>query len=90
MLTVPGSVASEAHAGVRAALAWHVSIFEMGMVPISSSLAVGGISKTLDADAQPIGESGAALARAFPRFAADLTWWAEAARAQRQKVGTPY
>ncbi len=77
-------------AGVRAALAWHGSISEMGMIPISSSLAVGGIGKTLDTDAQPIGESGAALARAFPRFAADLTWWAEAARAQRQKVGTPY
>lgn len=32
------------------------------MVPISSSLAVGGIGKALDADAQPVGESGAALA----------------------------
>ena len=27
---------------------------------------------------------------AFPRFAADLAWWAEAARVQRQNAGTPY
>ena len=76
--------------GVRAALAWHGTISEMGMVPISSSLAVGGIAETLDADAQPLGQGGAALAKTFPRFAADLTWWAQAARVQRQNAGTPY
>ena len=89
----PAAIASYSagrFSGVRAALAWHGTISEMGMVPISSSLAVGGISKALDADAQAIGESGAALARAFPRFAADLAWWAEAARVQRQNAGTPY
>lgn len=89
----PAAIASYSagrFSGVRAALAWHGTISEMGMVPISSSLAVGGISKALDADAQAIGESGAALARAFPRFAADLAWWAEAARVQRHNAGTPY
>ena len=77
-------------AGVRAALSWHGTLSEMGMVVISSSLAVGGIRHALDADAQPTGEGGAALEKAFPRFAADLAWWTEAARAQRQKSGTPY
>lgn len=89
----PAAIASYSagrFSGVRAALAWHGTISEMGMVPISSSLAVGSISKALDADAHAIGESGAALARAFPRFAADLAWWAEAARVQRQNTGTPY
>ncbi len=62
----------------------------MGIVPISSTLAVGGISKALDAEAQPVGDGGAALAGAFPRFAADLAWWAEAARVRRQHAGTPY
>lgn len=77
-------------AGVRAALSWHGTLSEMGMVVISSSLAVGGIGHAIDADAQPIGEGGGALKRAFPRFAADLAWWAEAARVQRRKNVTPY
>jgi NAD(P)H-dependent FMN reductase len=77
-------------AGVRAALAWHGTLSEMGMVVISSSLAVGGIRHAIDADAQPTGEGGAALEKAFPRFAADLAWWTEAARAQRQKSEPPY
>ncbi|HCY55069.1 MAG TPA: NADPH-dependent FMN reductase [Oceanicaulis sp.] len=77
-------------AGVRAALAWHGTLSEMGMVVISSSLAVGGIRHAIDDDAQPAGEGGAALEKAFPRFAADLAWWTEAARAQRQKSEPPY
>ncbi|WP_429912156.1 NADPH-dependent FMN reductase [Glycocaulis sp.] len=77
-------------AGVRAALTWHGTLSEMGMVVISSSLAVGGIRHAIDDDAKPTGEGGAALEKAFPRFAADLAWWTEAARAQRQKSGTPY
>lgn len=77
-------------AGVRAALAWHGTLSEMGMVVISSSLSVGAISHTLDADAQPTGDGGKALERGFPRFAADLEWWTEAARVQRQKNAPPY
>jgi NAD(P)H-dependent FMN reductase len=77
-------------AGVRAALSWHGTLSEMGMVVISSSLAVGRVGHSIDADAQPIGEGGGALERAFPRFAADLAWWAEAARVQRQKSVPPY
>lgn len=89
----PAAIASYSagrFSGVRAALAWHGTISEMGMVPISSSLAVGGIDTTLDADARPVGDGGAALARAFPRFAAELAWWTEAAQVQRQGAGTPY
>ncbi|MFC4724564.1 NADPH-dependent FMN reductase [Glycocaulis abyssi] len=77
-------------AGVRAALTWHGTLSEMGMVVISSSLAVGGIRHALDDDAKPTGEGGAPLEKAFPRFAADLAWWTEAAKAQREKRGTPY
>lgn len=77
-------------AGVRAALTWHGTLSEMGMVVISSSLAVGGIRHAIDDDAKPTGESGTALEKAFPRFAADLAWWTEAAKAQREKRGTPY
>lgn len=40
--------------------------------------------------AEPAGESGAALIRAFPRFADDLEWWSQAAKAQRDRVPPPY
>ena len=89
----PAAIASYSagrFAGARGGLAWHGTLSEMGMVVISSSLAVGAIGHALDAEAQPTGEGGAALERAFPRFAADLAWWTEAARAQREKTPPPY
>ena len=60
------------------------------MVVVSSSIAVGAIGHALDAEGRPTGEGGAALARTFRRFADDLAWWTEAARAQRAKVAPPY
>lgn len=77
-------------AGARSALIWHGTLSEMGMVVISSTLAVGQITRALDADGKPTGEGGAALERAFPRFADDLGWWAEAAKAQKERRAPPY
>lgn len=77
-------------AGVRAAMAWHGTLSEMGMVVISSTISVGPIAETLSANGEPIGPGGKALANAFPRFADDLTWWIEAAKAQRQRRTPPY
>jgi hypothetical protein len=71
-------------------MAWHGTLSEMGMVVVSSALAVGGIGHAFDADGEPTGEGGASLARAFPRFADDLAWWTEAARTQRAKQDPPY
>jgi NAD(P)H-dependent FMN reductase len=76
--------------GARAATAWHGTLSEMGMVVISSPIAVGPIAQTLSADGKPTGEGGNALARAFPRFADDLAWWVEAAKAQRARKAPPY
>jgi NAD(P)H-dependent FMN reductase len=89
----PAAIASYSagrFSGVRAALAWHGTLSEMGMVVISSTIAAGPISQTLSEDAKPIGEGGKALARAVPRFADDLAWWMEAARAQRARKKPPY
>lgn len=89
----PAAIASYSagrFSGVRAGLAWHGALSEMGMVVISSALSVGGIGQALDAEARPTGDGGAALERAFPRFADDLAWWAEAVRMQRQRRPTPY
>jgi len=77
-------------AGARAATAWHGTLSEMGMVVISSTIGVGAIGQTLSASGEPIGESGKSLDRAFPRFADDLAWWVEAAKAQRQRKAPPY
>jgi NAD(P)H-dependent FMN reductase len=77
-------------AGARSNLIWHGILSEMGMVVISRTLMVGGITAALDETGSPVGEGGAALAHAFPRFADDLDWWAEAARAQRQRTPPPY
>ncbi|WP_294309534.1 NADPH-dependent FMN reductase [uncultured Sphingomonas sp.] len=77
-------------AGAHASVAWHGTLGEMGMVVVSSTLTVGGIGQTLDAQGQPTGDGGAALSRSFPRFADDLAWWTQAAREQRAKVAPPY
>ena len=89
----PAAIASYSagrFSGARAGLAWHGTLSEMGMIVISSSLAVGDIGHSLDVEAKPAGGGGAALERAFPRFADDLAWWTAAARAQREKTPPPY
>jgi NAD(P)H-dependent FMN reductase len=76
--------------GARSNSAWHGTLSEMGMVVISSTLTVGPIAGTLNPDGEPIGDAGKALENAFPRFADDLAWWTEAARAQRRHKKPPY
>jgi NAD(P)H-dependent FMN reductase len=89
----PAAIASYSagrFSGARAGLAWHGTLSEMGMVVISSTIAAGPISQTLSVDGKPTGEGGKALERAFPRFADDLLWWVEAAKAQRARKAPPY
>jgi NAD(P)H-dependent FMN reductase len=76
--------------GARASTAWHGTLSEMGMIVISSTLAVGPIAQALSASGDPSGDAGQALEKAFPRFADDLSWWAEAAKAQRSRRPPPY
>lgn len=89
----PAAVASYSAgriAGARSSFTWHGTLSEMGMVVVSSTLTVGPISDTLDANGEPTGKAGEALEQAFPRFADDLAWWTEAARAQRDRKKPPY
>ena len=89
----PAAIASysgERLSGARAATAWHGTLSEMGMVVVSSTIAVGLIGQALTADGAPIGEGGKALEGAFPRFADDLLWWVEAAKMQRRLKPPPY
>jgi NAD(P)H-dependent FMN reductase len=89
----PAAIASYSagrFSGVRSGTLWHGILNEMGMVVVSSTLAVGPIAQTLDAAGQPVGASGESLRKAFSRFADDLAWWTEAARAQRARQAPPY
>ena len=76
--------------GARAATAWHGILSEMGMVVVSSRIAVGPIAQSLSPEGKPIGEGGKALQGAFPRFADEMTWWVEAAKVQRARKQPPY
>ena len=76
--------------GARASTAWHGTLSEMGMIVVSSTIAVGPIVETLSVEGEPTGPSGEILERTFPRFADDLIWWVEAAEAQRNRKPPPY
>jgi NAD(P)H-dependent FMN reductase len=76
--------------GARSNTIWHGVLSEMGMTVISSTLSVGQLAHALDADARPIGDGGKALEQSFPRFADDLAWWTEAAKAQHARRPPPY
>ena len=83
----PAAVASYSagrFAGARSSLAWHGILAEMGMI-VSSPLSVGSIGRSFDEDGRPVGDGGQMVEKAFPKFAADLDWWREAAQAQRAK-----
>src|SRR5262244_49788 len=89
----PAAIASYSagrFAGVRAAVMWHGTLSEMGMVVVSSTIAVGPIAQALSAEGKPIGEGGKALEKTFPRFADDFVWWVEAAKEQRKRKQPPY
>ena len=76
--------------GARASAAWHPILSEMGMVVISSTVAVGPIAQTFDEQGEPIGEAGRLTQGAFHRLADDLAWWSSAARNQRLLQPPPY
>jgi NAD(P)H-dependent FMN reductase len=75
--------------GVRASSSWHPILSEMGMVVVSSTLAVGPIAEILDQQGEPIGEAGRSTQKAFGRVANDLSWWTSAARNERQRQAPP-
>lgn len=76
--------------GARANLAWHGILSEMGMAVVPTTITVPQVSCAFDEEGAPISEGGAAAERAFPKFAADLAWWAEAVKRQRGERAPPY
>jgi NAD(P)H-dependent FMN reductase len=76
--------------GARASAAWHPILSEMGMIVVSSTVAVGPIAETFDAQGEPIGKVGSVVQKAFGRVADDLAWWTSAAKHQRLLKAPPY
>lgn len=89
----PAAIASYSagrFSGVRSGTAWHGILSEMGMLVISSTLAVGGIGTAFNAEGEAVDPSGQATVKAFGRFADDLAWWTQASRNQRAIAPPPY
>lgn len=76
--------------GVRSMTAWRPVLAEMGMPAVSSYFPVPRIRTALTEDGEPRGEAAQYLDKSFAKFASDLVWWAEAAKAKREEGGTPY
>lgn len=72
-------------AGARSSSAWHPTLSSLGMAVVPSTVAVGGITGSLDESGTPIGEGGGALERTFSAFAAELEWWAQAAKDRKAR-----
>ena len=70
-------------AGARSSSAWHPTLTSLGINIVHSTVAVGGITASLDESGTPIGDGGAALARTFPAFMDELEWWGRAVKAAK-------
>ncbi len=80
------SYSAGAFGGVRAAMQLRMTLAEIGMPSISSTLPVPRVEQAFTEDGTPRDD---AWTRRSDRFLAELEWHAEALRAQRAK-GTPY
>lgn len=76
--------------GVRAMTSARPVLAEMGMPSVSSYFPVPRIRTALAEDGEPQGESAQYMERSFAKFASDLIWWAEAAKAKRAEGRPPY
>jgi NAD(P)H-dependent FMN reductase len=73
--------------GVRAAVHLQAILCELGMPSISSTFPVPKVQSAFDLDGT---ELTPGAGRRFDRFAAELEWYAEALKRQREQKGTPY
>ncbi len=72
--------------GVRAAVHLQAMLCELGMPSISRTFPVPKVSAAFDAAGT---ELTPGAGRRFERFAAELEWYAEAMKRQRDEKGTP-
>lgn len=85
----PAAIASYSlgpFAAIRAEQHWRLILGTLGMVISPTSLNLARIGQAFDDQGLPIGDDGARLTRAFPRFAEELHFWTDAAKAQSHKI----
>jgi NAD(P)H-dependent FMN reductase len=73
--------------GVRAAVHMQAVLCELGMPSISSTFPVPRVSSAFDEEGN---ELTPGAGKRFDRFAAELEWYAEALKRQREEKGVPY
>jgi len=73
--------------GVRAAVHMQAILCELGMPSIASSFPVPRVGSAFDEEGN---ELTPGAARRFDRLAAELEWYAEALKRQREEKGVPY
>jgi NAD(P)H-dependent FMN reductase len=73
--------------GVRAAVHLQALVCELGMPSISSTFPVPRVASAFDENGN---ELTPGAGRRFDRFAAELEWYAEAMKRQREEKGVPY
>ena len=73
--------------GVRAAVHLQAILCELGMPSIASTFPVPRVGSAFDEEGN---ELTAGAARRFDRLAAELEWYAEALKRQREDKGVPY
>ena len=73
--------------GVRAVVHLQAILCELGMPSIASTFPVPRVSAAFDEQGQ---ELAPGAGRRFDRFAAELEWYAEALKRQRQEKGNPH
>ena len=73
--------------GVRAAVHLQALVCELGMPSISSTFPVPRVASAFDEDGN---ELTPGAGRRFDCFAAELEWYAEAMKRQREEKGVPY
>lgn len=81
------SYSAGSFAGVRSAVHLQAVLCELGMPSISSTFPVAKVGSAFDEEGNVL-TPGAD--RGFDRFAAELEWYAEALKRQREEKGTPY
>lgn len=76
--------------GARASMGMRGFLSELGCLPVSAMIHVPRAHEVFDADGAYLeGVDAAAWAGYFGRSLAQLDWWAEAARLQRERAGLP-
>ena len=79
------SCSQGAFGGVRAAMQLRMTLAELGMSSIPSTLPVPKVQKTFDEEGRPAGDDGPSWARRTTRFLEEFEWYMRAMKREREQ-----